>query len=51
MMQCFRTYKTSFRNMKKDAVVVNAMREACHHNLYSIANSAGMNGMETGYCD
>lgn len=30
---------------KKDAVIVNAMREACHHNLYSIANSAGMNGI------
>ena len=30
---------------EKDAVVVNAMREACHHNLYSIANSAGMNGI------
>lgn len=30
---------------KKDAVIVNAMRQACHHNLYSIANSAGMNGV------
>lgn len=30
---------------EKDAVVVNAMRNACHHNLYSIANSAGMNGV------
>lgn len=30
---------------KKDAVVVTAMREACHQNLYSIANSAGMNGV------
>lgn len=30
---------------EKDAVIVNAMREACHHNLYSIANSAGMNGI------
>jgi len=28
-----------------DAVVVNAMREACHHNLYAIAHSCGMNGM------
>lgn len=33
---------------KKDAVVVTAMREACHQNLYSIANSAGMNGVGTG---
>ncbi len=30
---------------KNDAVIVNAMREACHQNLYSIANSAGMNGV------
>jgi beta-glucosidase len=30
---------------KNDPVIVNAMREACHHNLYSIANSNGMNGM------
>lgn len=30
---------------KNDAVIVNAMREACHQNLYSIANSAGMNGI------
>ncbi len=30
---------------KKDAVVVTAMKEACHQNLYAIANSAGMNGI------
>lgn len=30
---------------ENDPVIVNAMREACHHNLYSIANSNGMNGM------
>lgn len=30
---------------RKDPVIVNAMREACHHNLYAIANSAGMNGV------
>ena len=30
---------------KNDAVIVNAMREACHHNLYAIANSAAMNGI------
>lgn len=30
---------------EKDAVVVNAMREACHRNLYAIAHSCGMNGM------
>lgn len=30
---------------KKDPVIVNAMREACHHNLYALANSSGMNGV------
>ena len=30
---------------KNDPVIVNAMREACHHNLYAIANSCGMNGV------
>lgn len=30
---------------KNDPVIVNAMREACHHNLYAIANSVGMNGV------
>ncbi len=28
-----------------DAVVVTAMREAVHHDLYAIANSVGMNGV------
>ena len=30
---------------KDDAVVVTAMREACHRNLYALANSCGMNGI------
>ena len=30
---------------KKDPVAVMAMREACHHNLYAIANSRAMNGI------
>ena len=30
---------------KNDTVIVTAMREACHHNLYAIANSCGMNGV------
>ncbi|MGN0984387.1 MAG: glycoside hydrolase family 3 N-terminal domain-containing protein, partial [Gemmiger sp.] len=30
---------------ENDAVIVNAMREACHHNLYALANSSGMNGI------
>ena len=30
---------------EKDPVVVTAMRQACHHNLYALANSSGMNGV------
>jgi len=30
---------------KDDVVMVNAMREACHHNLYALVNSAAMNGI------
>uniref|UniRef100_UPI004057B9C1 glycoside hydrolase family 3 C-terminal domain-containing protein n=1 Tax=Agathobacter sp. TaxID=2021311 RepID=UPI004057B9C1 len=30
---------------KNDPVIVTAMRKACHQNLYSVANSAGMNGV------
>ena len=30
---------------KNDPVIVTVMREACHHNLYAIANSCGMNGV------
>lgn len=30
---------------QNDPVVVTAMREACHQNLYAIANSCGMNGV------
>ena len=30
---------------RSDPVIVAAMREACHHNLYAIANSCGMNGV------
>ena len=32
-------------NYKDDPVVVAAMREACHRNLYALANSCGMNGV------
>ena len=39
------TGKAGFPAYENDPVVVNAMREACHHNLYAIANSCGMNGM------
>ncbi len=34
-----------FPDYEDDPVVVSAMREACHHNLYAIANSCGMNGV------
>ena len=30
---------------ENDPVIVTAMREACHRNLYAIANSCGMNGV------
>ena len=30
---------------ENDAVIVTAMREACHHNLYVLANSSAMNGV------
>ena len=30
---------------ENDPVIVNGMREACHHNLYAMANSSGMNGL------
>ncbi len=32
-------------NYEEDPVVVSALREACHHNLYAIAHSCGMNGV------
>lgn len=30
---------------ENDAVIVTAMRNACHHNLYALANSSAMNGV------
>ena len=39
-------YATSdIKTAKDDPVFVNAMREAMHHNLYTIINSAAMNGV------
>lgn len=32
-------------NYEDDAVIVTAMKEACHHNLYALANSSAMNGV------
>ena len=30
---------------ENDPVIVSAMRQACHYNLYTLANSSGMNGI------
>jgi len=30
---------------ENDPVMVSAMREACHHNLYALAHSSAMNGI------
>ena len=35
----------ALKDEKDDPVVVNAMVEAMHHNLYTIINSAAMNGV------
>lgn len=34
-----------FDKYENDPVIVSAMREACHKNLYAIAHSCGMNGV------
>ena len=39
------TTEDTLPKYKNDPVIVTAMREACHHNLYAIANSCGMNGV------
>ena len=39
------TGKGGLAGYENDPVAVNAMREACHHNLYAIANSQAMNGI------
>ena len=38
---------TQLPKYENDPVVVAAMKEACHHNLYAIAHSCGMNGVGT----
>ena len=35
----------ALQGYKNDPVVVSAMREACHRNLYALVNSAAMNGI------
>lgn len=37
--------KDSYQKYKEDAVIVTAMREACHRNIYAIVNSCAMNGI------
>ena len=39
------TGKGGLAGYENDPVAVSAMREACHHNLYAIANSQAMNGI------
>ena len=39
------TGKGGLAGYENDPVAVTAMREACHHNLYAIANSQAMNGI------
>ncbi len=39
------TGKSGLSGYENDPVAVSAMREACHHNLYAIANSQAMNGI------
>ncbi len=39
------TGKGGLAGYEDDPVAVTAMREACHHNLYAIANSQAMNGI------
>ena len=39
------TGKDGLGGYENDPVAVAAMKEACHHNLYAIANSQAMNGI------
>ena len=39
------TGESGLAGYENDPVAVSAMREACHHNLYAIANSQAMNGI------
>ena len=43
MMAFMITGKDGLAGYEKDPVAVAAMKEACHHNLYAIANSQAMN--------
>ncbi len=39
------TFEYKFDDYKNDPVIITAMKEAVHHNCYTIVNSAAMNGM------
>ena len=39
------TQLNMIKKYKEDTVIVSAMREAAHRNLYAVANSSGMNGV------
>jgi len=44
-MLAFMVTDQGLARFENDPVVVAAMKEACHHNLYAIANSQAMNGI------
>ena len=44
-MMAFMVTDNGLAKFENDPIVVNAMREASHHNLYAIVNSQAMNGM------
>ena len=44
-MMAFMVTDNGLAKYENDPVVVSAMREAAHHNLYAIANSQAMNGI------
>ena len=44
-MLSFMVTNNGLAKYTKDPIIVSAMREACHHNLYAIANSQAMNGI------
>ena len=39
------TFEDAFDKYENDPVIVTAMKEAMHHNMYTVVNSAAMNGM------
>lgn len=45
MLAFYITGDNGLPQYEKDPVAVSNMREACHHNLYAIANSQAMNGI------